>query len=847
MALKNTMNTQDAFTGQVSSSWGKGGLWRFNESEPDANTCTADSSGNGRDAYINKWSGTTADFKTGHLGNYFQMNINNPSSEQTYLRVTNDGTMFSDIGERIVVGGWMKPTTYSVGNTYTPLLSTRAGTGNPIFYLSLIRGKPRLMLYNSSGSLILDTSVTPSFSLTNGNWYFIAAVIEPDNQKAWYVVGDRASGTVWTSSALTISGTLNRSCTADLVWGMLNTSYWYAGGFDDWFLDCDSDLTTDDIAEWFLKSLSANGADTDSDVDGLAAEDTVMLKGAGGVYAESGVLVTAATECGITGTGRVSVKAETSPGVTSVSLVETSTSDDLATWTDWISLGTGGALQSPSKKYIRYRITLSTTNTARTPVLTAVSLYDNPKPLYSQLGYARPVILGDDDSAEAVLENAYDIIVTSEINGIDTLEFKLPFKDSKREYVENEKQVRIVSDTYRIRTVTDDKDESGKAITSVYAEAAFYDLSFSAKKEENTFTADTADVPMAYALQGTEWEVGVVNVSTKRTWTSTEDNALSILRHVQNIHGGDLIFDNANKLVNLLTFSGTDSGALFCYRKNMKSIQRVIDTTSLITRLYAVGADGMTFANINDGKPYVEDFTYTDEIRIKTLDCSNFTNPYQMLEFANMRLADYAAPRISYVLKAMDLTVLTGYEHEAWNLGDTVMVVDEDLDLSIKTRIVRREYNLQEPWNTVLELSTTLRELGDSTSQWDAAADVLEGANYIDNQQLQNFVPFNHLKNSRADSNFSYWTNSGFEVDGDNGVTGTASFKCEGAYNTTKYMEQTVTPSNRDSYTFSAQIATENLSLGSSGQVGVEIVIEYEDGSTETRMIDLISSSDTEV
>ena len=34
---------------------------------------------------------------------------------------------------------------------------------------------------------------------------------------------------------------------------------------------------------------------------------------------------------------------------------------------------------------------------------------------------------------------------------------------------------------------------------------------------------------------------------------------------------------------------------------------------------------------------------------------------------------------------------------------------------------------------------------------------------------------------------------------------------------------------------------------GGGGQVGVEIVIEYEDGSTETRTIDLISSSDTEV
>ena len=585
MALKNTMNTQDAFTGQVPSAWGKDGLWRFNESEPDANTCTADSSGNGRDAYINNWSGTTADFKTGHLGNFFQMNINNPSSEKTYLRASNDGTMFSDIGERIIVGGWIRPTTYSVGNTYTPILSTRAGTGNPIFYLSLIRGKPRLMLYNSSGSLILDTSVTPSFSLENAKWYFIAAVIEPDNQKAWYVVGDKTGGEVWISSALTINGTLNRSCTADLVWGMLNTSYWYAGAFDDWFLNCDADVTADDIAEWFLKSLSANGADTDADVDGLTTEDAVTLKATDSVYPSSGVLTTAAIECGISGTGRVSVSADVSPGVTSVSLIETSTSDDLSTWTDWIALGTGGALQSPSKAYIRYRVTLATTNTARTPVLRSINLYDNPKPLYSQLGYARPVILDGNDNAVAVLENAYDIIVTSEINGIDTLEFKLPFKDSKRAYVENEKQVRIVSDTYRIRTVTDDKDESGKAITSVYAEAAFYDLSFSVKKEETSFTADTADVPMAYALQGTDWEIGTVNVSTKRTWTSTENNALSILRQVQNLHGGDLIFDNANKTVSLLTFSGTDSGALFCYKKNMKSIQRVIDTTGLITRL----------------------------------------------------------------------------------------------------------------------------------------------------------------------------------------------------------------------------------------------------------------------
>ena len=68
-------------------------------------------------------------------------------------------------------------------------------------------------------------------------------------------------------------------------------------------------------------------------------------------------------------------------------------------------------------------------------------------------------------------------------------------------------------------------------------------------------------------------------------------------------------------------------------------------------------------------------------------------------------------------LHAMDLSVLTGFSHEAWSLGDYVLVEDKELGISVTTRIVRREYNLQEPWNTVLELSTTLKNLGSSVER----------------------------------------------------------------------------------------------------------------------------------
>jgi hypothetical protein len=52
-------------------------------------------------------------------------------------------------------------------------------------------------------------------------------------------------------------------------------------------------------------------------------------------------------------------------------------------------------------------------------------------------------------------------------------------------------------------------------------------------------------------------------------------------------------------------------------------------------------------------------------------------------------------------------------------------------------------------------------------------------------------------------------------------------------------MAQTVTPANRRNYTISAQIGSDNLVKGANGQVGIELVFDYDDGSTETRFIDL--------
>jgi phage minor structural protein len=836
VAVRSILTSQEDFTGEYPVTERTSALWRFNESAPDSNTQLRDSSSHGRHFTISGWSGTTASLPVSRFGRYFRQNISNPTSEKTHLIAANDGSFFSALGEKIAVGGWINPTTYSVGQTYSPIFNTRQGPGQPIFYVSLFQGRPRMMLYNSAGTLILDQSETPSFSMVNGGWYFIAAVIEVTAKTSQFILCDRSNGAVWIAPKRTFTGTLNPTCTANIVMGMHADTYYYAGGFDDWFMETDSQLTIDDLRDHFKMALLANGADSAAAVDALTEPGAVVLKATSGVYPTNGMLYTKAVPCSLSGSGRVALTSEYIAGVTSIAEVETATSGDLEEWSSWQTVGSGGELQSPNRQYIRFRVTLATTDTARTPKLLEIQLHDIPKPPYEKLGFARPVVLAANGAWEAVLENAFDIIVTGEVNGAEVLEFKLPWGDGKRAALDNEKSVQIVNDIYRIRTLSDEKSTDGSTLTTVYAEAAFYDLAFSAEKQPIEFNADTPDVPMRYALEGTGWSVGTVNVSTLRTWQSTEKNALAILRAVQNIHGGDLVFDSANRLVHLLTFSGKESGALFAYRKNLNSIKRVVDTRSLITRLFAYGKDNMTFASINGGKEYVEDFTYSGEVRVSTLDLSNFSNPYQMLEYTRMRLAEYAKPRVSYVLSAMDLSTLTGYEHEAWELGDIVTVDDRDLHLTIRTRIVRRQYNLQEPWQTVLELSSKLRELGDAPEE--TIADQLAQSDLVQ-QEIRDMVPFNHLRNSRADDGFAYWQNSGFEVDTESGVTGTASFKAVGVSGMTKSMAQTVNPASRRNYTISAQIGSENLTKGANGQVGIEVVFEYEDGSIETRFIDL--------
>ena len=132
MSLKTILNKQTDFTGEFPAEYAASGLWRFNESAPDEDTSLVDESGCGRNFTIINWSGTTANLSKSPKGRQFRFNINNPTSEKTHLQVTNDGSIFSNLGERIIVGGQTSETQNAALLAALSTKSARAETTDEI-------------------------------------------------------------------------------------------------------------------------------------------------------------------------------------------------------------------------------------------------------------------------------------------------------------------------------------------------------------------------------------------------------------------------------------------------------------------------------------------------------------------------------------------------------------------------------------------------------------------------------------------------------------------------------------------------------------------------------------------
>lgn len=317
------------------------------------------------------------------------------------------------------------------------------------------------------------------------------------------------------------------------------------------------------------------------------------------------------------------------------------------------------------------------------------------------------------------------------------------------------------------------------------------------------------------------------------------DNRLQVAGKVESLFGGELYFDTVALELSLLLPNGKDTGAGIMYEKNADDIEARYDTRDLVTRVYIYGKGGVTMADANNGKDYVENFTYTSKVRVRKYNDNRFTNPFHIKETAEQALAELAKPRATYTIKMAELNTRSGLSHEQFFIGGIVTVYDKELNLNLKPRIMRWRYNVIEPWRTEITLESKpkgISELLTGSNDFDSS---FASEDTVERAELLNLSTKNYLMNSRADDGTAYWATNGWLIDMV-GKSGSASFKAVGALQVEKSMTQTVSPSSHDNYALSFKAYVENFAKGTTDpKVGVEVTITYEDGSTGTVFIPL--------
>lgn len=311
-----------------------------------------------------------------------------------------------------------------------------------------------------------------------------------------------------------------------------------------------------------------------------------------------------------------------------------------------------------------------------------------------------------------------DITTIGEINKDE----RIAFKDSMGRWAEY-----LCQSTQTARA-------AGMPVTVAYCAGSIAELSRTYIEDKRNRAAN-AKACLAKALEGTRWAVGTVETGTltgtadlsfyhctvlDAVQKTADTYGLEVQTEVQPDPTGNRI---GQRIIHLLEHRGsTNTTKRFEYGKDLTQIKRDIDSGDVITRLYgwgkgieqtndqgeATGGYGrkISFADVNNGKPYIQDDNalanwgivgadgtkHHSEASVDFPDCED---PKELLNLTKAALKTRTTPTVSYTA---DVTALgqAGYDPEGTDVGDSVQIIDTSFatPLRLEGRILQIEEDL---------------------------------------------------------------------------------------------------------------------------------------------------------
>ena len=296
-----------------------------------------------------------------------------------------------------------------------------------------------------------------------------------------------------------------------------------------------------------------------------------------------------------------------------------------------------------------------------------------------------------------LLDRACRNVYTTETlsTGYKTLCFQVPCLPEYINIIQEENYIGTEDYNYVIKEVLFE----GNDFFTVYANADVEDLDGTIF---NVFDCFEKSIEQSYAyclapvnnwsLQYKSKNQSIITLQTAQV------SSLEMIREIAEMNEQELWFDTKRRIVIVYDKMGVEGSTYYSNELRLKQLHKQSSTYDYATVLVPIGKDGLRISSVNNGKDYLENFTYTDKYIQKFWVNEDYTVPELLMGAGQDYLDSIAMPRASYKLDLAELGDTIG-------LGDTVMIVDAIKRVKQEQRAVKIVRYPYEPERDSVELS----------------------------------------------------------------------------------------------------------------------------------------------
>lgn len=287
-------------------------------------------------------------------------------------------------------------------------------------------------------------------------------------------------------------------------------------------------------------------------------------------------------------------------------------------------------------------------------------------------------------------------------SGDKTISFSYPKNGVELEKLKPENYLRTEKDEYVLKKV-----ETGETQNKYTAMLNVEELEAQEFLHGFASETQTARACLEFAFEGTGWKVGICTITKRRTIDIEETtNAWEVLKEVLDTYRAECRIHTLTKTVDIMEAIGEDRGAYFMEGLNLRKLTVKSDTYDFYTRIYPVGADGIT-PEIILGVPYIDNHQYTDKVIPRYWKDERYTITENLIEDAQARLDAASKPYTAYTADVADLAAQSEeYDVLAYDIGDMVTLTSKTEKTKEKQRIVKLTEYPKHPEQNTCELSS---------------------------------------------------------------------------------------------------------------------------------------------